>query len=235
MELDWLLRKHIDFEYQKYKLLAYFQKVDESYTATKVFPFFPQLLKRQSQLSGLRASLNGLAHFFPKKLKGISLEAKKLNYESELSFTPEIAVVDSLVEFCIPRFEAYIDEGNQIMETVKEAMVLYPIGITPLYTQEGYLFLKQSSKPETKIYEYSLGVIRSPHLEFTRVKTNYVTTCTWSVANSFESIKSDIIRNRPAMPNPATYAIEYSTTVPEKETLLPVAKKVLVEFIGENY
>jgi len=230
MELDWLLRRNIDLEYQKYKLMAYFQQVDQSFSSIKVFPYFPELIRQHRQLTQLHQKLDQFTDQIPKQLSGIDWK------ENKLKFTPtsneskeEIEVVDAILEFSLPRFDAYIKEGTGIMETVEEGMKLYPIGITPLQLNEGYLLLKPSTQRETRVYEYSIGIFTSPELEYTRVKTQYITSYTWSVSNTFQSIKSKIIRYRPKLPNPATYAIEYTVQAPEKETLLPVAKKILIE------
>ena len=49
-----------------------------------------------------------------------------------------------------------------------------------------------------------------------------------SIVNTFENIKLDIIRSIRTLPNPAVYSIFSPFTVPLNETLLPIAKRVLV-------
>jgi hypothetical protein len=52
--------------------------------------------------------------------------------------------------------------------------------------------------------------------------------------NTYENIKSELIRNRIMLPNPAVYAIESGLTYPIEETLLPIAKRSLVRYITEK-
>jgi hypothetical protein len=52
--------------------------------------------------------------------------------------------------------------------------------------------------------------------------------------NTYESIKTELIRHRNTLPNPAVYAIESGLTYPIEETLLPIAKRSLVRYITEK-
>jgi hypothetical protein len=52
-----------------------------------------------------------------------------------------------------------------------------------------------------------------------------------SISNTYEHIKSELIRSRRSLPNPAVYSIETELTYPVDETLLPIAKRRLVKFI----
>jgi hypothetical protein len=51
--------------------------------------------------------------------------------------------------------------------------------------------------------------------------------------NTYESLKSELIRNRSELPNPAVYSIETGLKFPVEETLLPIAKRCLVKYISE--
>jgi hypothetical protein len=54
------------------------------------------------------------------------------------------------------------------------------------------------------------------------------------MTNTYENIKSELIRNRKDLPNPAVYSIETDLKYPVEETLLPVAKRRLVKFLAEQ-
>ncbi len=53
-----------------------------------------------------------------------------------------------------------------------------------------------------------------------------------SIATTYEHIKSELIRNRNELPNPAVYSIETGLNFPVDETLLPIAKRSLVKYIS---
>ena len=59
----------------------------------------------------------------------------------------------------------------------------------------------------------------------------YIDSRVKNLANTYEQIKLDIIRACRALPNPAVYKVEFPYAVPFHETLLPIAKRVLVKHI----
>jgi hypothetical protein len=61
------------------------------------------------------------------------------------------------------------------------------------------------------------------------MRTFHISNRRISIANSPEQIKRDLLRNNKDLPNPATYSISSKVEMPYLETLLPVAKKMLVD------
>ncbi len=60
---------------------------------------------------------------------------------------------------------------------------------------------------------------------------DYIDSREKTLANTYEQIKTDIIRSIRTLPNPAVYKVEFPIAVPYQETLLPVAKRVLARQI----
>ena len=50
--------------------------------------------------------------------------------------------------------------------------------------------------------------------------------------NTYESIKSDLLRFHRNLPNPAAYVIESEFLLPFDETFLPIAKRALVRALS---
>ena len=59
----------------------------------------------------------------------------------------------------------------------------------------------------------------------------YIDSREKNLANTYEQIKIDMIRSFRELPNPAVYKVEFPLSVTFDETLLPVAKRVLVRHI----
>jgi hypothetical protein len=64
------------------------------------------------------------------------------------------------------------------------------------------------------------------------MKTEFIDVWQRNFVNSYNNIKSELIRNRTDLPNPAVYAVETDYSFPIEETLLPIAKRSLVRFIS---
>lgn len=247
---NWITEKHIDFEYQSYLLLAYLDTVEKSFTASKLYPYLPDLIGHQKNLLHLRNEKHQLAAKFPKELTKIDLNELKLKYKSMLRDDEKMNEINSILEYALPKIEHYIDEGNSIYSFVKEKINIYPVGVVPVYAKEGYIILSPFCKgiKKANIFQYCFSLFVSetaietihalslPSGEnykqlFCNIQTRYITTTTLSAANTFENIKTRLIRENPELPNPATFAVESELSFPVNETLLPVAKKLLVKYV----
>lgn len=227
----WFTEKRIDFEYQSYLLLAYLKKVSDSFNQNKLFPYFPELMEHRKNLHQLKNEKMNLSANFPKELKKINLEKQKLVYKPLLRDDEMMETINSIVEFSLPKIERYIDEGNSIYNLVKEKTVIFPIGVIPIYSKEGYLLFARNSGKSKKanVFRYSISLYENSADFYGSVQTSYVSSFTLSTAKTFENIKFELIRNYPEMPNPATFAVESEFFFPLNETLLPVAKKLLLK------
>jgi hypothetical protein len=125
-----------------------------------------------------------------------------------------------------------INSGVEIYELVEENIIINPVGIIPLDTQEGYFFLNTTSQKQTLVYHYRLSFFEKHDEKYRSMKTAYVNSWDKNFINTFESIKSELIRYRNQLPNPAVYSIQIELGFPVEETLLPVAKRSLVKYIS---
>src|SRR5262249_51048268 len=113
-----------------------------------------------------------------------------------------------------------------------ENLKIYPVGLIPLDTNEGYFFLTEGGFSITRVYQYRLSFFEKHDEKYRSIRTEYIDSWQRSIANTFEQIKSDLIKIKSEMPNPAVYSIETELKFPYEETLLPIAKRSLVRFIS---
>jgi hypothetical protein len=126
-----------------------------------------------------------------------------------------------------------IRSGTEIYEFVEDKLVITPIGLVPLDTNEGYFFLS-SGKKNIRTYYYRLSFFEKHDEKYRSIKTSYIDNYRRSVSNTYENIKANLIRNRGELPNPAVYAVEIDLGFPFDETLLPIAKRSLVKYISQQ-
>ena len=117
---------------------------------------------------------------------------------------------------------------------MEEKINITPIGIIPQNIQEGFLFLSTSDTQSTMVYHYRLSIFEKHDEKYRSIKTAYIDRWQRSLANTYEHIKSELIRHRNELPNPAVYSIETILTFPVDETLLPIAKRSLVKYISSQ-
>jgi hypothetical protein len=117
---------------------------------------------------------------------------------------------------------------------VEDSFKIAPVGLIPLETNEGYMFLQNASLHHTFVYYYRITMFEKHDEKYRGIKTTYIESWQKNMVNTFGNIKSELIRQRRDLPNPAVYSIETELNYPLEETLLPIAKRSLVRYISTN-
>lgn len=229
---NWLTEKLIDFEYKKYVLLAYLQHVSANFTENKLYPYLSDLIDHYRILKSIKESKQQLYNQFPERMTGSDMEQFKLCYEKLVSDDGLMQEIEQIIDFSIPQFELYLKEGRRIYEFIEEHTRIFPVGLTPLNNESGYLFLCNGKDDFTAVYTYSVTIIEHPTERYRGVHINYVKKYEKGIMTTFEAIKSDLLRFNKEMPNPAAYVIESSLQLPFDETFLPVAKRTIMKKIA---
>ncbi|TND10288.1 MAG: hypothetical protein FD123_536 [Bacteroidetes bacterium] len=224
---DWLTERCVDFEYKKYMLLAYLQHVDSCYRLNKLYPPLADLIEHYRTAKLLKESKQNLSDAFPQRLQGFDDEKFRLTYDKVISDDALMREMENILDFSLPRFEEYVQEGRAIFEYMEREMVIRPVGISPLDPNSGYLFLKDL-RAETRVYEYTITIFEQPGSRYRAIHTTYVKTYRRSITKTFNWIKEQLICKNPALPNPAVFAVESGLDIPVEETFLPIAKRLLV-------
>ena len=139
--------------------------------------------------------------------------------------------LEDIIHFSAGKMKSAIHSGAEIYEFVEEKIIINPVGIIPLDTQEGYFFLTTGKPHLTKVYHYRLSIFEKHDEKYRSIKTSFLDHRLRSISSTYEHIKSELIRHRKELPNPAVYSIETELSFPVDETLLPIAKRSLVKFI----
>ncbi len=234
LDPNWITTGMIDFEYKKYLLLAYLQKIGIHFNDKQLYPFLSDLVFHYNNLLSIKQNKTMAVNSFPKKISQIEFQNFKLEYEKLIQDDDYMAEIENIVDYALPKLKDYLKEGKDLYEFVEENLLLYPVGVLPIKPTNGYIFLKEKEKPDVKIYEYAVTIFESADEKFRGLKTQYVSTCFISIVNTFEMMKVDLIKSNKDLPNPATYAIESEITFPFEETLLPIAKRMLVKKLSES-
>ncbi|MBN8673306.1 MAG: hypothetical protein J0L56_04170 [Chitinophagales bacterium] len=227
----WFAEGRIDFELKKYTLLAYLQEVNKYFNENKLYPQLADIVFHYNNIVAFRENKKYLQDHFPKKLTGIQLEKLQVLYEQMIEDDELMAELEDIIHYSAGKIKSTIHNGTEIYEFVEEKISINPVGIIPLDTQEGYFFLSSGSISSTKVYYYRLSIFEKHDEKYRSIKTSFIDHWVRSISSTYEHIKSELIRHRKDLPNPAVYSIETELSFPVDETLLPVAKRSLVKFI----
>lgn len=229
---NWITEGLIDFEYKKYILLAYLQQIGNSFIENKLYPYFSDLIFHYKNLVSLREQKRGVEKKFQTEIQQIDIKQLKIAYEKVLQDHDLMKEIENIIDYSIPEMEKYLTEGKEIYELIEEQLNIYPVGITPLHSSEGYLFLKNGAKRGTQVYEYQITIFRQSDEKYRGIHANYMSSYENSISTTDEFIKNDLIKQNKNLPNPATYVVETRFEYPLTETLLPIAKRSLVKHIA---
>jgi hypothetical protein len=230
----WFADGYIDFELKKYTLLAYLQEVNKYFNENKLYPQLADIIFHYNNIVAFRENKKFLQEQFPKKFTGIQLQKIQLLYEQMIEDDEMMNELEDIIHFAAAEMHSTINNGTEIYELVEDKLTINPIGIIPLEQNEGYFFLSASDSKDTRVYYYRLSIFEKRDEKYRSIRTDYINSWYRSLVTTYESIKTDLIRHRNMLPNPAVYAIESGLTYPVEETLLPIAKRSLVRYITEK-
>ena len=229
---NWITEKWIDLEYKKYVLMAYLDRVKKAFNAIEIYPELSDVINNYRHLKKLKDSLTKISDEFPKRIVLEQIKEWKLSHE--VVVTDE--VIDELcriVDYSIPKLQDIISEGKEIYDFVEADFSIEPIGLIPLYTKEGYLFTLVKSNRQLMVYRYEVKLFDS--IEKTRgISLTSLDKLRWKRSTTFQNMKISLVKKYRDLPNPATYLISSSFQYPTQATFLPVAKRLLVNYLGKS-
>ncbi len=230
----WFAEGYIDFELKKYTLLAYLQEVNKYFNENKLYPQLADVIFHYNNLVALRENKKYLQEQFPKKLTGVQIQRLELLYEQMIGDSELMEELGSIINYSASTIKSTISSGTEIYEFVEDKLSIFPVGIIPLEIAEGYFLLSEGTYHNTRVYQYRLSIYEKHDEKYRGIKTEYIDTWRRSMVNTYENIKTELIKKKKDFPNPAVYSIETDLVFPVDETLLPIAKRSLVRYISTN-
>lgn len=230
----WFADGYIDFELKKYTLLAYLQEIHRYFNENKLYPQLADIIFHYNNLAAFRENKKFLQEQFPKKLTGVQIEKLQILYEQMIGDDELMQELEEIINYATQEIRQTICNGTEIYEFVEDKLIIFPVGLIPLDNCEGYFFLNAGSHSETRVYQYRLSFFEKHDEKYRSIRTEFIDSWTRNLVNTYENIKSELIRLKTELPNPAVYSIETDLKFPVEETLLPVAKRSLVRYISNK-
>lgn len=228
---NWFFEDLPDFEYKKYVLLAYLQDVHAQFTETRLYPALSDLVFHYRNLTSFVEQKQAIYNSFPERLTDIDMKNLRMAFNKVMSNDDLMNHLEEIVSYSIPALKKHLDEGKEIYDFIEREISLSPVGILPIYRNEGYMLVRDGDMPEIKVYEFSVKFFQHDEEHFRSVQTQYLTSYKRSFVNTSENIKIDMIRSRKKLPNPATFSVESVYEFPLEETIIPLAKRMLMKYI----
>jgi hypothetical protein len=230
----WFADGYIDFELKKYTLLAYLQEIHKYFNQNKLYPQLADIIFHYNNLAAFRENKKYLQEQFPKKLTGLQIEKLQILFEQMIEDDELMQELEEIINYATGEIQRTITNGTEIYEFVEDKLVIYPVGLVPLDSNEGYFFLSEGSNNGTRVYQYRLSFFEKHDEKYRSIRTEYIDSWSRNLVNTYENIKVELLRLKQDIPNPAVYSIETELKFPVDETLLPIAKRSLVRYISSK-
>lgn len=231
---DWLTDGLIDFEYKKYVLLAYFKNVRASFQQHELYPALGDLVFHYNNLLAFRKNHELLRKNFPKEFSGIDMKKLELTYEQIIQDDELMNEIGEIITYALPLFKSSLSEGKAIYEFVESNCEFTPIGLMPLYTDEGYFFISHSPSKQASVYRYQMTLLETPEERYRGIHTIYLDNLRRGLGDTYENLKVDLTKRFKDLPNPATFLLHSKVSFPYLSTLEPVAKRLIVRYISKS-
>ncbi len=230
----WFTEGYIDFELKKYTLLAYLTEVSKVFNQNKLYPQLADVIFHYNNIVAFRENKKFLQEHFPKQLTDINIQKLQFAYEAMIEDDELMKELEDIIQYASRKIKHTIQMGAEIYEFVEDKLNIEPVGLIPLDVNEGYLFIKDGTYSNTVVYQYRLTIFEKHDEKYRGIKTDYVQSWQRTISNSPQNIKSELIRSKKDLPNPAVYHIETDLAYPLEETLLPIAKRSFVKYLTER-
>lgn len=229
---DWLTEGLIDYEYKKYILLAYLKSISSKFNQSELYPFMSDLIFHYRNLIKVKESKKLMYDNFPETLTKADFNKLRLTYDKIVNDDEVMQQIEEIIGFAIPKMKGMLEEGKELYEFVEEHIELEPVGVSPIYSDEGYLFINQDASSDVAIFRYQLTFFEHAEEKYRSMSTEFLMNEIRGISKTYENIKVGLTKRFVELPNPATYLACSKLKFPLNETVLPVAKRMLVRKIS---
>ena len=119
-----------------------------------------------------------------------------------------------------------------MFEFVHQNLTLDPVGIMPLYQDEGYVFVPNHGANIVHVLKYELSLYSADTEKYRAMRTIEIETYVpSSIFETPEDLKLALVEQHKDMPNPATFLMDTELDFPFDTTILPVAKRKLMRHL----
>jgi hypothetical protein len=233
LNLNWLTDGIVDVEYKKYILLAYLTAIKTEFSEKKLYPAFTDLLFHYQNLLEVQKNKQLLYEQFPQRISKADFNKLELLYKKIVEDDETMKIIEEIVYFSLPLFNEAVSSGKEIYDYFANNIEISPVGLTPFYTDEGYALLNEYSIKEIKVYRYQITIFENIREKFRGINMEHIDTVPYSLANTYENIKVNLMKKHNILPNPATFVVIAKVPCPFENSLLPIAKRSLVQYVSK--
>lgn len=232
--LDSFSSKEADIEINQYKILSGLKNYRAEFNKNRLYPYLAELVYLTSQLEEILGKKGLINLPLP---KGIKNGVKDKNVFVEIVDKPPVETKEylfDLIEWALPKIKEVIEEAYIFYNFVEENMTIHEVGTKPILKNDGYLFVTDSAHTVLQIHRYEYSVYSSNAKPFSSLKTSFVEIAdALTFEGEEEIVKVNLVKKYKDKPNIAAYICKCEFDFPFDQTIFPIAKRKLLNYLAE--
>jgi len=231
---QWIAGGVMDAEYKEYVLLAWLQKLKNEFKNTRLYPALGDIIQKHHELKQIQSELTSSHEAGP--LKSLDLRNLRLLRQSNPHQDQLESYLDALIQRALPHLSSAMDEGKALYDLVASQLQFVSVGVQPIRVAEGYLLVTQGrpNKRQLKAYRYTKSRVIQNDDAFLELRLQCVESRPISRLEQAENVKWSLIKRHKDLPQPATYHVHLDWNIPINQTLLPIARRKLLQEISKD-
>ena len=237
MKTDWLFQEPIDLEHKQYVLLDDLQKLDKNLNNLKLYPQFQEISLHLASINLLIEKGQYLT--LGRQLKDPDDEiliSDLIPVNCPLLTQEEILEVYNVCKYSTENLKDYFNHAKAIWDIVNDTVsievVQNPKNIEP---KQGLFFLEYKEK--TYLYEFIIKQIKKDSVE-TKCHIKRICECPkGNFDEKLKEIKKTLIKNledEEVHGNLIVFTVNHNNNYPLKETLLPIVKRKIMNYMIQS-
>lgn len=208
LDNDWLTTDPIDFEYKKYMVLAYDQRLTKELEQQKIYPNLSDIVEK---IKIVNEFLSNVQQFEQSKLgvTDIDWNKKEVVYQSHL-IDPNFDEIKAIAKFSKSILVDLYDKYRRLLDDVDYSIVISGCKVDIFNMYDGYIVLKTGKRD--KILYYEVVRLLYPKIHYV-LKTSKV---------SEQEYYSDRLTKN-------VFDVIFKGNYPMKESTLPVYRRKFLE------
>lgn len=224
----WLLEGLIDYEYKKYIVLDYLQRVEIDFKKKKIYPHVDDVSNHLSFILQLKHSKSITTNVFP-DIPPSDIIKFNFKYNNLICDPDSKSHLEKIINFSLPKFRSIVMDSSNIKRNLFLGMDIEGVGHISTDISTGYVII-----PKNKMHVYSYAIYEVPNQQgdlFEYMPERYVTLKKVKVYDKDVTpmeIKMDLmIQNN--HPNMSLFMVSSQNRLPLKECYLPLVKDLIIE------
>lgn len=234
MNTEWIFQEPIDFEHKQLKLLSFLQKVEKDLDKLKLYPNFQFISLHLANINLILEKSHYLT--LSRNIKEpddeilisdlVANEIPKFNKD-------ELLELSKICEFALKKLQDFFDYIKSLWEVVNDSTSINVVGNIKYTTKkEGLFMLNDNGK--NYYYEFVIKNIKKDSSD-TKCVIKKICECTKTeFPKKLKEVKRTLIKNlqdESVHRNLLTFNVTHSNQFPLKETLLPIVKRKIANYV----